>query len=167
MKNIIITIAIMFVSLSVKAQKITYQNFGVRLESILDSNNIFYVGVLDRKLLSDGKKAYLRKDIKFLDSFEKTYNNDDFKTKPDTTNLIMKESELLDGKLMTESFTQVSKMFSERDYIVGYKYFDTPNSKIFIKILVYEIFVKESDRQLYTFSLGQTNQGLWIPIWNY
>ena len=167
MKNIITTIAIMFLCLPVKAQGITYQNFGIRLESILDSNNIFYVGVLDRKLLIEGKKAYIRKDVKFLDSFEKTYNNDEFKTKLDTTNLIMKESELLDGKLMTESFTQVSKMFSNRDYVVGYKYFDTPNSKTFIKILVYEIFVKESVRQLYTFSLGQTNQGLWVPIWNY
>ena len=167
MKNIITTIAIMFISLGVKGQNRMYYNIGTNLESVLDSNGIFYVGMLDRKLLSDGKVGFVHKNKMFLDSFNKVYTDENFKTNPDTLNFVMTETELLDGK-MFEGYNQfVMNMFPNRDNVIGYKYFDTHNSNTYDKILIYETVVNGGRKDIYTVAIGLKKNGYWDRIYNY
>jgi hypothetical protein len=163
MKNLILTIGTFLMSVVSFAQN-PYSNIGIRLESILDSNGIFYVGMSDRYLLSIGQEGYIHKDVKFLDSFKKVYNDDAFKTVPDTTNIIFKESEILDDKFFNESETFANNMFKEVTNVIGYKYFETPNSKIYDKILVYETVVNLKRKEVYTAAIGMTKSGIWTNI---
>ncbi len=167
MKNIITAIAIMFISLGVKGQNRMYYNSGTNLQSVLDSNEIFYVGMLDRKLLSEGKVGYVHKNKIFLDSFDKVYGDENFRTNPDTLNFIMKETELFENK-NTSKFAELYKnLFYNRDNVIGYKYFDTPNSNIYDKILIYEVVVNGGRREVQTTAIGLKKDGIWDMISNY
>jgi len=157
----------MFISLGVKGQTRQYYNIGTNLESVLDSNEIFYVGMLDRKLLSEGKVGYVHKNKMFLDSFDKVYNNDNFKTNPDTLNFVMKETELLENKNVGELAELYKNFFYYRDNVIGYKYFNTPNSGIYDKILIYEVVVNGGRKEVQTMALGLKKDGVWDVINNY
>lgn len=167
MKNIILTIVLGFISFGVKGQNRMYYNVGTNLESVLDSNQIFYVGVLDRKLLSEGKVGYVHKNKMFLDSFDKVYGNDNFKTYPDTLNFVMKETELLENKNIGKLAELYKNFFYYRDNVIGYKYFDTPNSNIYDKILIYEVVVNGGRREVQTMAIGLKKDGIWDVVNNY
>jgi hypothetical protein len=75
MKNIITTIAIVlfiFSSVQLNAQYRYYRNVGIYLEQLLDSNDIFYVGIYDRALLSQNKESYVHKEYSDLVKFDST-----------------------------------------------------------------------------------------------
>lgn len=167
MKNIITAIAIMFISFGVKGQNRMYYNVGTNLQSVLDSNGIFYVGMLDRKLLSEGKVGYVHKNKMFLDSFDKIYGNEDFKTNPDTLNFVMRETEVFENKNISEFLEIYKNLFYNRDNVIGYKYFDAPNSKIYDKILICEVVVNGGRREIQTTSLGLKKDGVWDMISDY
>lgn len=167
MKNIITTIAMFILTITAQAQDRTYLNVGHNLRSVLDSNNIFYVGILDRKNLNEGKKSYVNKDIKSLDTFELFYSNDEFKTVPDTNNVIMSEKEFLSDKIFSESEEFANSLFSNKINVIGYKYFETPNSKIYKKIVLYEVEIKTGYRWVQTQAIGQRYDGIWMNIPNW
>ena len=167
MKNIITTIAMFILTITAQAQDRVYLNVGQNLRSVLDSNNIFYVGMLDRKNLGEGKKSYVNKNIKSLDTFELFYNNDDFKTIPDTNNVIMSEKEFLSDKNFSEMEELANSFFSNKTNIIGYKHFETPNSNIYKKIVVYEVEIKFGQRWVQTQSIGQKENGVWVNIPNW
>lgn len=167
MKNIITTIAMFILTITVQAQDRTYLNVGHNLRSVLDSNNIFYVGILDRKNLNEGKKSYVNKDIKSLDTFELFYSNDEFKTVPDTNNVIMSEKEFLSDKIFSEAEEFANSLFSNKINVIGYKYFETPNSKIYKKIVLYEVEIKTGYRWVQTQAIGQRYDGIWMNIPNW
>lgn len=167
MKNIILTIAMLILAINAQSQDRAYLNLGQNIRSVLDSNNIFYVGMLDRKNLSEGKKSYVNKNIKSLDTFEWFYNNDEFKTNPDTNNVIMSEKEFLSDKNFRDIEKLANSLFSNKTNIIGYKHFETPNSHIYEKVVIYEVEIKFGQRWVQTQAIGQKENGVWanIPNW--
>lgn len=105
--------------MGVKGQNRMYYNFGTNLQSVLDSKGIFYVGMIDRKLLSEGKVGYVHKNKMFLDSFDKIYGNEYFKTNPDTLNFVMKETEIFENKNISKFLELLKNLFYNRDNVIG------------------------------------------------
>jgi len=169
MKNIIFTIALMFISLGVKGQTRQYVNIGTNLQKYLDSNDIFYVGVLDRKLLSEGKSGYGYKNLSHLKKFDSLYNNEVFKTIPDTNNVIMYLKELYDNKFFESENLKRALLFTcDKSVIVGMNTFKTPNSKLYDEIILYEVVVKGNHtKEFVTYALGKKKDGLYTNIMNY
>ena len=95
------------------------------------------------------------------------YNNDEFKTIPDTNNVIMSEKEFLSDKNFSEMEELANSFFSNKTNIIGYKHFETPNSNIYKKIVVYEVEIKFGQRWVQTQAIGQKENGVWanIPNW--
>jgi hypothetical protein len=168
MKNIILTIAMFILTIGAQAQTRIYVNYGPNIESYLDSNNIFYVGILDRKLLSDGKSAYRHNNIEDLAKFNSLYNNDDFKTKPDSNYIIMKEYELYEGKIWdSRNLEKIMSLVKDNSDIVGMKHFETPNSKVFDKIIIYEVVIRGNFRpEFVTMAIGLKKDGTYSKIFD-
>ena len=169
MKNIITTIAMFILTITAQAQNRMYVNFGTNLESVLDSNNIFYVGILDRKLLSEDKVGYVHKNKMYLNIFDSIYNNDEFKTNPDTNNVIMKQFELFSDKIWESDGLGVAvNLTTGNSDIVGLKHFETPNSKIYKKVILYEVVVRGPFKQEFTTqAIAEKYDGSWTFVSNY
>lgn len=170
MKNIIILIGLIFTSVFAKAQERQYVNFGTNLEKYLDSNDIFYVGVLDRKLLSEGKNGYVHRDISNLKKFDSIYGDDRFKTVPDTNNVIMSLHEMYEDKIFESENLKRALLFTSnnKSVIVGAKTFKTPNSKSFDEIILYEVVVRGNyAKDFDTYALGKKKDGTYTVIMNY
>jgi hypothetical protein len=166
MKNIITTIAIvLFISSSVQlnAQYRKYRNVGIYLEQLLDSNDIFYVGVRDRALLSQNKESYVHKEYSDLVKFDSIYQNNEFMTVPDTNRVIMKSVELFKNRIWVDESTYfVVNMLMSNDNgdIVGIKTFETPKSKRYVRIILYEKVVRGNGRpDFFTWGIGEHLDG--------
>ena len=59
-------------------------NVGSNLESVLDNNGIYYVGILDRALYFQGKLGYVNKDTNWLKKFDSLCANKIFLNCPDS-----------------------------------------------------------------------------------
>jgi hypothetical protein len=169
MKNIITAIAMFILTITAQAQNRMYVNFGTNLESVLDSNNIFYVGILDRKLLSEDKVGYVHKNKMYLNIFDSIYNNDEFKTNPDTNNIIMKQFELFNDKIWESDGLRVAvNLTTGNSDIVGLKHFETPNSKVYKKVILYEVVVRGPFKQEFTTqAIAEKYDGSWTFVSNY
>ena len=61
----------------------------------------------------------------------------------------------------------VNDFFSNKVNVIGYKYFDTPNSKIFKKIVLYEVATQFGRRTVETACIGQQKDGIWVIVTNW
>jgi hypothetical protein len=171
MKNIIKNIAIVLVSLVSQvsnAQELQYNNVKYSsIDSLLENNNIFYVGILDRKLLSEGKEGFVHKDISDLQKFDSIYNNVDFKTNPDTNYVIMYEYEMYDNKRFdSEGLSMALKMSRDNSVVVGMKKFKTPNSDVFDEVILYEVVIRGQYLPEFTLNvLGLKKDGSYTRVW--
>jgi hypothetical protein len=165
-KNIIKTatvISMILLSTNVNAQYRKYRNVGIYLEQLLDSNDIFYVGVRDRALLSQNKESYVHKEYSDLVKFDSIYQNNEFMTVPDTNRVIMKSVELFKNRIWVDESTYfVVNMLMSNDNgdIVGIKTFETPKSKRYVRIILYEKVVRGNGRpDFFTWGIGEHLDG--------
>ena len=171
MKNIIKNIAIILLSLISQvsnAQELQYNNVKYSsIDSLLENNNIFYVGILDRKLLGEGKEGFVHKDILDLQKFDSIYKNVDFKTNPDTNYVIMYEHEMYDNKRFdSEGLNMALKMSRDNSVVVGMKKFKTPNSDVFDEVILYEVVIRGQYLPEFTLNvLGLKKDGSYTRVW--
>jgi len=165
-KNIIKTatvISMILLSTNVNAQYRYYRNVGIYLKPLLDSNDIFYVGINDRALLSQNKESYVHKEYSDLVKFDSIYQNNEFMTVPDTNRVIMKSVELFKNKIWVDESTYfvVNMLMSDdKSDIVGIKTFETPKSKRYVKIILYEEVVRGFGRpDFFTWGIGEHLDG--------
>ncbi len=168
MKNIILTIALVLISLGVNAQNRIYSNPGPELKSILDSNEIFYVGILDRHLLSHNQDAYVYNDLKFLKKFDSMYEDNYFKTAPDTNNVVMKLNDFYEDKVWDTKGTYMAvTMTKDNSEIVGIKSFPTPNSYKYKMVTLYEVVIRGPFlNEFLTMAVGQNYDGTYSIIFD-
>jgi hypothetical protein len=165
-KNIIKTatvISMILLSTNVNAQYRYYSNVGIYLQPLLDSNDIFYVGINDRALLSQNKESYVHKEYSDLVKFDSIYQNNEFMTVPDTNRVIMKSVELFKNRIWVDESTYfVVNMLMSNDNgdIVGIKTFETPKSKRYVRIILYEKVVRGTGRpDFFTWGIGEHLDG--------
>jgi len=171
MKNVLVTIASVILSIvSVNGQNRVYENPSPTFLKVLDSNDIFYVGIVDRYLLSQNKNSENPKfnDIKYLEKFDSIYGNIFFKTVPDTNYVIMKRNQFYDGKTWEDVGTYAGILMTLDDSdIVGIKTFDTPKSNVYKKITVYEVVTRGGPyNEFHTSAIFQKYDGTYGIIWN-
>lgn len=179
MKNIIFAIVLVLSSNLFGQMKYnsvsepSFINHGNNYSKILDSNGIFYIGILDRKLLNEGQEGFEYKNKRSLDSFEVIYGNDELKTFPDTNNYIMSEYELIKDLDFKYDIVKDGLLFGSKDNkVFGLKSFKTPNSKVYESIILYEVLVKVVNRGVLTqavdtYMLGKNIYGQYefVPSW--
>lgn len=165
-KNIIKTatvISMILLSANVNAQYRNYRNLNFRIEKLLDSNDIFYVGIKDRNLLSQNKESYVHKEYSDLVKFDSIYQNNEFMTVPDTNRVIMKSVELFKNRIWADEgtyFVVNMLMSNDNSDIVGVKTFETPKSKRYVRIVLYEEVVRGFGRpDFYTWGIGENLDG--------
>jgi hypothetical protein len=104
-----------------------------------------------------------------LNIFDSIYNNDEFKTNPDTNNIIMKQFELFNDKIWESDGLRVAvNLTTGNSDIVGLKHFETPNSKVYKKVILYEVVVRGPFKQEFTTqAIAEKYDGSWTFVSNY
>jgi hypothetical protein len=122
MKNIITTIAMFILTITVQAQAPQYENVHYTLDSVMTANKIFYVGAKDRK-----------DEVQLLDSFQKVYSDGSFYIIPDVDKLpkLFDKTNIKYETIGDES--QANNYFDNSD-VMGYKTFDLADGSQLIVI---------------------------------
>jgi hypothetical protein len=166
MKNVLVTIALTILTISVsKSQNIDGDmtfNPNSKIYDILETNDIFYIGLYDRILMSKGEYGFVAGNPENLKKFDSTYKNVKFQTLPDTNHILGIWSEMSKDKFFEPNEAMVNKYFDSGRKVMGVCEYETPKSKKYNKIVIYEYITRNG--QIHTSAIGENKMGVWENI---
>jgi len=166
MKNVLVTIALTILTIpfsnsqNINGDKTTNPN--PTIYNILDSNDIFYIGLYDRILMSKGEYGFVGGNPENLKKFDSTYKNGEFQTLPDTNHILGVWCEMCKDKFFRPNEAKVNGVFDCERKVMGMCEYQTPKSKKYDKIVIYEYITKRG--QITTSAIGQNKMGVWENI---